>query len=198
MASLPAAAAAAGCIGGIIRRVAVLGAGGWGTALAVHLARAGHDACLWGRDAGARGRHAAPPRQCGLPARHHVSRSRFASRPISTKRCATPNSSSPPCRRTARATSLRRAAPFVRRGATVVSATKGLEQDTLFRMSEVIEQELGEAVRVAVLSGPELRGRARARAADGGLGRVPRCRASSNGCRQSFARPTSGCTARAT
>jgi glycerol-3-phosphate dehydrogenase (NAD(P)+) len=48
----------------------------------------------------------------------------------------------------------RRAAPFVRRGATVVSATKGLEQDTLFRISEVIEQELGAGVHVAVLSGP--------------------------------------------
>jgi glycerol-3-phosphate dehydrogenase (NAD(P)+) len=46
------------------------------------------------------------------------------------------------------------AAPFVRRGATVVSATKGLERDTLFRMSEVIEQELGGAAHVAVLSGP--------------------------------------------
>ena len=33
------------------RRIAILGAGGWGTALAVHLARAGHDACLWARDA---------------------------------------------------------------------------------------------------------------------------------------------------
>ena len=34
-----------------IRQVAILGAGGWGTALAVHLARAGHDTCLWARDA---------------------------------------------------------------------------------------------------------------------------------------------------
>jgi glycerol-3-phosphate dehydrogenase (NAD(P)+) len=48
----------------------------------------------------------------------------------------------------------RRAARFVRQGATVVSATKGLEQDTLFRISEVIEQELGAGVHVAVLSGP--------------------------------------------
>jgi len=31
--------------------VAVLGAGSWGTALAVHLARLGHDVRLWGRDA---------------------------------------------------------------------------------------------------------------------------------------------------
>jgi glycerol-3-phosphate dehydrogenase (NAD(P)+) len=49
---------------------------------------------------------------------------------------------------------IRRAAPHIRAGATVVSATKGLEQDTLFRISEVIEQELGSAVHVAVLSGP--------------------------------------------
>jgi glycerol-3-phosphate dehydrogenase (NAD(P)+) len=49
---------------------------------------------------------------------------------------------------------LRRAAPYVSRGATVVSATKGLEQDTLLRVSEIIGQELGGAANVAVLSGP--------------------------------------------
>jgi glycerol-3-phosphate dehydrogenase (NAD(P)+) len=49
---------------------------------------------------------------------------------------------------------LRRAAPFVRRGATIVSATKGLEQDTLLRVSEIIAEELGSGVKVAVLSGP--------------------------------------------
>ena len=31
--------------------IAVLGAGSWGTALAVHLGRLGHDVRLWGRDA---------------------------------------------------------------------------------------------------------------------------------------------------
>jgi glycerol-3-phosphate dehydrogenase (NAD(P)+) len=30
---------------------AVLGAGSWGTALAIHLGSMGHDAALWGRDA---------------------------------------------------------------------------------------------------------------------------------------------------
>ena len=38
--------------------------------------------------------------------------------------------------------------------AVVVSATKGLEGDTLLRMSEVIAQELGTAHPVVVLSGP--------------------------------------------
>ena len=33
-----------------MRTVGVLGAGSWGTALAVHLARVGHDVRLWARD----------------------------------------------------------------------------------------------------------------------------------------------------
>ena len=49
---------------------------------------------------------------------------------------------------------VKRAAPLIRPDATVVSATKGLEQETLFRMSEVIRQELGGEIQVAVLSGP--------------------------------------------
>jgi glycerol-3-phosphate dehydrogenase (NAD(P)+) len=49
---------------------------------------------------------------------------------------------------------LKRASSMISPGTTVVSATKGLEQDTLFRMSEVIEQELGREIHVVVLSGP--------------------------------------------
>jgi len=48
----------------------------------------------------------------------------------------------------------KKVAPLIPAGATVVSATKGLEQETLFRMSEVIRQELGSEVHIAVLSGP--------------------------------------------
>ena len=33
-----------------MRAVTVLGAGSWGTALSVHLARVGHDVRLWARD----------------------------------------------------------------------------------------------------------------------------------------------------
>jgi glycerol-3-phosphate dehydrogenase (NAD(P)+) len=31
-------------------KVAVLGAGSWGTALTIEMARSGHDVLLWGRD----------------------------------------------------------------------------------------------------------------------------------------------------
>ena len=49
---------------------------------------------------------------------------------------------------------LKRAAPHIKAGAIVVSATKGLEQESFFRVSEIITQELGGDAAVAVMSGP--------------------------------------------
>ena len=53
--------------------VAVLGAGSWGTALAVHLGRVGHDVRLWARDRSLRGRDGVAPRQRRVPARRDLS-----------------------------------------------------------------------------------------------------------------------------
>jgi glycerol-3-phosphate dehydrogenase (NAD(P)+) len=135
------------------RQVAILGAGGWGTALAVHLARAGHDTCLWARDAAlvadmsARRANAVYLPDIRFPARLRVTADLADSlRGVELIVAAVPSHGTRQI--------LQRAAPLIHPGATVVSATKGLEQDTLFRMSEVIEQELGAAVHVAVLSGP--------------------------------------------
>ncbi|CAI8049508.1 Glycerol-3-phosphate dehydrogenase [NAD(P)+], partial [Geodia barretti] len=49
---------------------------------------------------------------------------------------------------------IRRARGLLPPEATVVSATKGLEVETLLRVSEVIEDELGSDRPIAVLSGP--------------------------------------------
>ena len=49
---------------------------------------------------------------------------------------------------------LRQAATEIAAGALVVSATKGLEEGSRLRMSEVIAQELPQAGEIAVLSGP--------------------------------------------
>lgn len=49
---------------------------------------------------------------------------------------------------------LQHAATHVQPNALVVSATKGLEQDTLLRMSEVMAAELPHTREIAVLSGP--------------------------------------------
>ena len=135
------------------RQVAILGAGGWGTALGVHLARAGHDTCLWARDSALvadmseRRANAVYLPDIRFPARLRVTGELAdALRDAELIVAAVPSHGT-------RAI-LKRASPMIRPGSTVVSATKGLEQDTLFRMSEVIEQELGRDVHVAVLSGP--------------------------------------------
>jgi glycerol-3-phosphate dehydrogenase (NAD(P)+) len=136
-----------------VTKVAVLGAGGWGTALAVHLARAGHDAVLWGRDAAlvdelrTRRANAVYLPDIIFPERLQVTAELQQALADTTFIVAAVPSHG-------MRDVIRRSAPFLRTGATVVSAAKGLEQDTLFRVSETIEQELGDAAHVAVLSGP--------------------------------------------
>jgi glycerol-3-phosphate dehydrogenase (NAD(P)+) len=133
--------------------VTVLGAGGWGTALAVHLARVGHEASLWGRDAAlvadmqARRANAVYLPDVTFPADLRVtSQLDEALRGSELVVAAVPSHGMREI--------LKRAAPLIEPRTIVVSATKGLEQDSLFRGSEIIAQELGPAVRVAVLSGP--------------------------------------------
>ncbi len=135
------------------RRIAVLGAGGWGTALAVHLARTGHDVRLWARDAAlvsdmrARRANAVYLPDIRFPDPLTVGGDlEEALRDADVVVAAVPSHGTRDI--------LRRAAPHVRRGTTVVSATKGIEQDTLFRVSEIIDQEMAGRAGIAVLSGP--------------------------------------------
>ncbi len=119
----------------------------------MHLARVGHDARLWGRDAAF---------IADLRVRHvnavYLPDVRF---PPTLRVTADMADAVDMCEVVVMAAPshgtrdvVRVAAPFVRRGALVVSATKGLEQHTLFRGSEILEQELGPDTRIAVVSGP--------------------------------------------
>ena len=136
-----------------MKQVTVLGAGGWGTALAVHLARVGHDTQLWARDATLAGEMSVRRANAVyLPGITFPDDLRVTADLAEALRDTEFIVSAVPSHGTREI--LRRAARYVRRGATVVSATKGLERESLFRVSEVIEQELGRAARVAVLSGP--------------------------------------------
>lgn len=134
-------------------RVAVLGAGSWGTALAIHLARVGHDVQLWARDAAlvddmtARRANAVylPDVRFPEPVRTTASIEEALDR-------ASLIVSAVPSHGTREV--IRRAAPHAAADAIVVSATKGLEQDTLLRASQIVEQELGGAREIVVLSGP--------------------------------------------
>jgi glycerol-3-phosphate dehydrogenase (NAD(P)+) len=136
-----------------VRTVTVLGAGSWGTSLAVHLGRTGHDVRLWARDRSlvddmaARRANAVYLPDITLPDRVSVTASiEEALRATGLIVSAIPSHG---CRAVMRA-----AAPHVAAHATIVSATKGLECNTLLRMSEVIAQVLGPKRAVVVLSGP--------------------------------------------
>ncbi len=131
----------------------MIGAGGWGTTLAIHLARRGHDAWLWARDAAlvsdmrARRANAVYLSDVSFPPRLQVTGElEEALRDMEIVVSAVPTHGT-------RAT-LKRIAPCIRPGAIVISATKGLEQGSLFRVSEIVAQELGSDIRIAVLSGP--------------------------------------------
>jgi glycerol-3-phosphate dehydrogenase (NAD(P)+) len=131
--------------------VAVLGAGSWGTALAAHLARCPHAVRLWARDPVlardlvARGENARYLPGVTLPAMVVTSEIEEALAGASIAFVAIPSEF---CRATYRAIRERRGPETI-----LVSATKGLELDTLRRMSEVAAEE-APGYAVAVLSGP--------------------------------------------
>jgi glycerol-3-phosphate dehydrogenase (NAD(P)+) len=133
--------------------VAVIGAGSWGSALAVHLGRVGHDVRLWGRDRAlvdeisARRANSVYLPDVVFPESVSVTHTLAdALRQADLVVSAVPSHG---CRAAMGAASRSLAAQAV-----IVSATKGLEAGTLLRMSEVIGQEVGSTHPVVVLSGP--------------------------------------------
>jgi len=141
--------------------IAILGAGSWGTALAIVFSRSPrqHDISLWARDAALaeilkRNReNSAYLPGIFLPAEIHVTHDLCEA----TSRARIVIGAMP----SAHARSIySQAAAHLSLGATIVSATKGLEPSTHLRISKVITQLLaGEGAadlsrRLAVLSGP--------------------------------------------
>jgi glycerol-3-phosphate dehydrogenase (NAD(P)+) len=136
-----------------IHDVAVVGAGSWGTTLAVHLARIGHDVRLWARDRSlvadmkARRANAVYLPDINFPDRlQPVDSLRAALDGARVVVFAVPSHGMRGV--------LKQAAPFVTSDAIIVSAAKGLEEHSLLRMSEVIDQEFGGVTAVVALSGP--------------------------------------------
>jgi glycerol-3-phosphate dehydrogenase (NAD(P)+) len=136
-----------------MRSIAVLGAGSWGTALSVHLARQGHDVRLWARDERlademrARRANAVYLPDVALPA--GISLTHALEEALDGSEVVVSAVPSHGCRAV-----LRAAAPHLHGRATMISATKGLEAGTLLRLSEVIAEEVGPSHPVVALSGP--------------------------------------------
>jgi glycerol-3-phosphate dehydrogenase (NAD(P)+) len=136
-----------------MRRVTVLGAGSWGTALAAHLGRIGHDVRLWARDSAVaadiaeRRANVVYLPDVVLPGSVAVTDEIGAA--LVDAELIVSAIPSHGCRAVMHA-----AAPFVSPRATIVSATKGLETESLLRMSDVILEEVGRETPIVVLSGP--------------------------------------------
>lgn len=137
------------------RRVAVLGAGSWGTALAAVLARNGHDTMLWARERevaaairSARTNEAFLP---GVELPGGLDATSSLAEALDRRDVIV---SVVPAQFTAAVWA--EAAGLAPDDAQIVSASKGIEVATLRRMDEVFEHALGMDVRqrFAVLSGP--------------------------------------------
>jgi glycerol-3-phosphate dehydrogenase (NAD(P)+) len=132
---------------------AVLGAGSWGTALAVHLARTGHPTVLWGRDARQMAEFAAArcntrylsatPFPDSLRVESHLLRAMAEADELLL---AVPSH--------AFRETLEQCAPLMRGGMRVAWATKGFELETGKLPHQVANEVLGADVPKAVLSGP--------------------------------------------
>ncbi|MBP2647860.1 MAG: NAD(P)H-dependent glycerol-3-phosphate dehydrogenase [Gemmatimonadetes bacterium] len=133
-------------------RIAVLGAGSWGTTLADLLARKGEDVRLWAYEAevveAVNASHLNPVFLPGSPLAPSLRAVGDAAEAVKGASIVVSVAPSHALRSV-----LRRVQEAVPSGTIIVSATKGLESDTLALMSDVIAAELPQA-RLAVLSGP--------------------------------------------
>ena len=136
-----------------MHELSVLGAGSFGTALAIHLARRGAQVQLWGRDPdqlaamqSARENARYLP-DCPFPKPLQATADLAATVSAAADLLiATPSH--------ALRDTLRAVAPLLRPGQGLACACKGLEPQSGRLVHEVIEDELGSAYPLAIISGP--------------------------------------------
>jgi glycerol-3-phosphate dehydrogenase (NAD(P)+) len=137
-----------------VSRIAILGAGAWGTALAISLARrGGHELCLWAHSAA----HARQLAETGentrylpgyiLPADVHITSSitdAIADAEIVV--CVTPSQ--------ALRSIMKQIARHLTPAQVLLSASKGIEEKTFLRMSQVMFEFVDGNNPIAVIGGP--------------------------------------------
>ncbi len=135
------------------KRTAILGAGSWGTALAVLWAKEGHEIVLWGHDVGRAKRLRAIRENADyLPSVKLPSSITVTSDIIDCGNADLVVFVTPSVAVRSVAERLR---PLIARDAVLLSCTKGIEHGTGLRMTEILA-EIFPSHTVAVLSGPNL------------------------------------------
>ena len=136
-----------------MKRIGVLGAGTWGMALARMLCLNGHKVTVWSaiekeiEDLSAMRKH---PNLPGMEIPADVMFTKDIEQVCKEQEILLFAVPSPFVRSTAR-----KAAPYVTDDQIIVDVAKGIEADTLYTMTQIIEEELGKAkVKLVALSGP--------------------------------------------
>lgn len=133
-------------------RIGVLGAGTWGTALAIMLAQNSNSVTLWSAVDSElsvlKETHTHPNlKDSVIP--ENIVFTNDISNVCTDKDILLFAVASPYVRQTAK-----KASPYIKEGQIIVDAAKGLEEDTLFTMSQVIKDSIENDVTVVALSGP--------------------------------------------
>jgi glycerol-3-phosphate dehydrogenase (NAD(P)+) len=137
------------------KRIAVIGAGSWGTALAIVAARNQHDVRLWAREVevaeGIQTAHKNPYYLSDISLPENIRATTSLEEALAETHFVLIVVPSHAMREV-----VTRMRDYLSEDTVIVSATKGVENDSLMRMSEVIGDVMGDrfAPRIAVLSGP--------------------------------------------
>ena len=133
-------------------KISILGSGTWGTAIANMLVNADHDVILYShfeKDSLVLRETLKHPNLPGCVLSNKIKFTTDLKLAMDESEIIVLACPSPYIRDTSK--SLK---PFLKKEHILVSVAKGIEADTLFTMSEIIHDELGEDVKVAALSGP--------------------------------------------
>ena len=133
-------------------KIAVIGSGSWGCAVAILLAKKGYDVCLWSWQQSETDRlNADRENREVLPGKHfpdNIVCSHDMKFCVTDAKLIVTVVPSPAIRTTARELS-----EYAVGGQVIVNLSKGLEDGTLMRLSEVYDEEIPQA-EIAVMSGP--------------------------------------------
>lgn len=133
-------------------KIAVIGSGGWGTAVAILLAKKGYDVWLWSwiqeeTDRLNRDRENIEFLP-GVKFPDNIICSHNTEACVSGADLVVTAAPSPATRATAK-----NLAPYISKGQKILNISKGLEEGTLLRLSEVYKEEIPQA-DISVMSGP--------------------------------------------
>ncbi len=136
-----------------MKNIGVLGAGTWGMALARMLSNSGHNVTVWSAiekeidEFSVTRRH---PNLPGMVIPEQIAFTKDIAQVCRDKEILLFAVPSPFVRSTAA-----KAAPYVIAGQIIVDVAKGIEADTLYTMTQIIEEEIGNPnVKLVALSGP--------------------------------------------